>query len=146
MRHVGWMAALLTGCSAPPVMIQRPADRYPLSSREALGRLDAALARRLDTLVVAAGRQTGPFTGAYSQLLAAEVLPGLQAILDEARARVRAGRFAEAGDHYMGFLLASQSALLELNLALVSDWANELGQPRAQLFGQLQAYRESMRP
>lgn len=129
----------------------------PVNIAEASANLDRVLKVRIDEIEAGAKQLHRSLTTLHRQHLLDRVVPQLRAMLADGHARfedaqrepyhfAREEKAREAGALYQSVMLGSALVVLELDLALVSDWADEQGQYSLQLARQLRDYDEDMRP
>ena len=140
---------VLCACAAPREASWQRGSGGPGPSpglREAFDTLDASEGQRLAAIEQAVAQLRRFLTFRYREAIVERSLPELRKMRANARAYADAGRWREAGNLLQATLVATQLVVLEVNLVLVADWADQEGQSSFQIVSQISAYDADMMP
>lgn len=141
-------AVLFLACATPVRercrYINEHIPRPPMPSE--LAQLDRALIHRAVEFTLAIRRLKRLPTQPYQRDFAETLLPALCERMERARSDAAAGRIQQAAAHYQNLLVASQVLGLEVALLQVGDYADQAGQPTAQIAETLWRFDVDMTP
>lgn len=143
------VCALLALACATPVrercrFINEHVPRPPMPAE--LAQLDRALIHRATEFTLALRRLKRLPTRAYQRDFAETLLPAICERMERARGEAAAGHVHQAGVHYQNLIVASQVLGLEVGLLQVGDYADQAGQPTAQIAETLWRFDTDMMP
>lgn len=128
------------------VRVRVMSPEVELDAGSALSEMDRVLLEREQIIAGAVRELERSLVFQYRDAILDRTLPVLSALRVDAGEAARAGLFHDAATRYEAALVVSQLVMLEVNLVIIGDVADQAGQYSKQIVGQLNGYHQAMRP
>lgn len=134
------------GGGRPEVRVKGASPEVTLEAAAAFAEIDRVLAEREQTISGAVQELRRSLVFQYRNAILKQTLPVLTALRMDAGQAAQEGRGRDAAARYQAALVVSQLVMLEVNLVIIGDFADQAGQYSKQIVAHIRDYDQAMRP